>query len=276
MALILVLPFVFACTDDDDSTDNDNTPKEPQKEKTFEEMTEKEKAFHILTIEQKDENIRREMELIAHFFYYDFEVDATVTLAEIERGIGTSNYIHHVGTEMIMDMGFTYSSNTQASGYRDGKMYETVSEDNLTQYRNWASISQEDYIDYKESQDDSVDDDFNIKEGNCQTVTCTKDTDGNWVATFTGLSGSALDEFKEMADAFGGMIDSSALVDAVITLKVSSELKPLSASIEFVFTGENAPSLVCNMSFKYGDEVTVPDINFDDYTQVDDLRAPQE
>ena len=266
MAIILILPFIFACTDEDETPSTSST-KAP--EKTFDEMNEKEKAFYILNLDYEEENVRQEMTMNVSSVMEGFAFTLTATAVEIECGIGTNNYKHYLNSEMYMDLGFYSSSSKEVSGYFDGVMFEALHEDNINQYSYKSNISQADYIAYNESLEEDDNDNFGITKNNCRTATCVQDENGNWIATFSDFSGSALEELQEMVD---GLADTSTLVDGKIILTVDSNLRPVSAAIEFVFEGTEVPEMSAQVTYQFGNEVIMPDMNLNSFTQVDDLR----
>lgn len=277
MALVLILPFVFACTNDED--EKEETPKEPVKEKTFAEMTEKEKALHILDLEIDSVNTRMDMTMNLESVYYGLPLTVNAVMWETEMGIGTDNYIHASRSTMSMDMTVRSTEIIEGGGYKDGKMFAVQVTDSRVDFSNWSAISQADYIAYKESleeENESTVENYGITEQNCKTMTCVQNEDGNWVATYTDLTSDGLSEFVDLLESFEGMIDPSALTDIKMELTVTSDLVPVKADITFEFSGETPPVFAMGATFKFGDDVEEPLIELDGYTEVDDLREPAE
>lgn len=116
--------------------------------------------------------------------------------------------------------------------------------------------------------------DYDLSDKTCRTITCKKDTSGNWVATFTDFTDEGLVPFEAMLEPFVQQryVDKSTFTGVTVKAKVDANFKPISADIIFNFTSESQTAFKVTATFAYGDDVTirVPDLSH--YTQVDDIR----
>ena len=261
LVCIIVLPMMFACGDEE-QTD------------PFLEMSEEEKAFHILSIESDDsESVCMDMELTLACKLYGMDVTAVSSAKDITIGKNSDSYVHHSVIETSTTMMGTTTVVKITTGYTDGKMY--VSTDALgSTTSKWSPITKDDYIAYCDENNDSIlTENFSITKENCQAITCVQLENGGWKATFAEISGDGLKEFKEMLKSFEGMVEADTLEDVTLALTVDSNRKPTNISIDFKFSGEDTPVVSLDATITTGDTVTAPSVDLTNYEEVEDLTS---
>lgn len=267
LACFMLVPLMLACDDEK----KENEPKDP-----FLEMSEVDKAFHILNIDIDDSmSILAEMKMNLSCKFMGVDVTANIASDKTTIDKAGEGYIDYTETQMAMTVNGQANITTTTNGYVDGKMFESVSAAGAQQGL-WSPISKSDYIKYLEENNESSDvENFGLKKENCQSVTCVQDEYGNWTATFTDVSEDGLAEFKSLIESFGGIVDPSNLIDVVLTLKVSENRLPVNMTVDFEFSGENAPTLTMDIDITVGSGVKTPTVDLTGYTEVEDLRKTE-
>ena len=276
MALLIIMPFVFACGKDEETKKEEQ--KETQPEKPFSEMSEAEKAFYIFNLKDIDaENVKLEMSMYISTLYRDIPVVINLSTLDYETGIDTSSYSHYSITVTETDMSYLGSSvTTEIEGYVDGKMF-IYSDDGSEKAGYWSYTNVNDYLDYQNEASDSSGlnnmSDLGLTKDSCETISCVQDEDGNWVATVTDVNEEGLEKFKTLLGDFEGMVNPSSLVDVILVETVTSDFKPVSLSLQFVFSSQTPPTFSIRAEFTLGDSVVAPKVDLNEYTEVDDLLS---
>ncbi len=266
MACLMLVPLMLACGEEE------KEPVDP-----FLEMSEQDKAFHILNIDVDDSlSILAEMKMDLACEFMGLDVTASITSNNTTVDKSGDNYIDYTETQMAMTIMGQPTISTMKNGYIDGKMFEYSDTLGISKGE-WSPISKADYLKYLEEKNDNSDvEDFGLTKENCQTVTCVQDEYGNWTATFTDVSEEGLAEFKDLIGSFEGMVDPETLVDVVLTLKVSENYLPINMTVDFEFSEENAPVLSMDIDITVGSTVKTPSIDLTGYVEVEDLRENEE
>ena len=195
----------------------------------------------------------------------------------IYKNMGKKSMIHHSSTEIetVIADGTTIEDSF-CSGYRDGKMY-MMSEAQGKNQKIWSPISAEDYIEHLNNV--MVDDTFPDVNNDAATKTIEKNEEGKLVLTFKDFSENSVAEFATQINRSLGMLDGEvSLADMVITYTVTKDLYPEKMTVVMVFhSATDAQELPeYNVTTEYGDFNKVKDpvsLDFDDFTQVDDIRV---
>lgn len=169
------------------------------------------------------------------------------------------------------------TSQTDISGYKDGKMFENqkneFAEKNLC-----APISREDYLAYKVEEGGMLE--LEITEDICSAMTCEMMEDKSWKATYTDFTEKGLEGFEMMFEGLDVIIGKEyKIVDVELEVTATAELYPSSMKVvpvfEFIGAEEEgtAPVVTVNATFK-DFNAAEPDETLDisKYTEVDDLR----
>lgn len=271
LACLMLLPLVIACDKDDNPTEptGKKEPTEPTEIEKFNALNEQEKAFYILDMDVEDGGkTSQDMTLNLACKYMGYDVVATMTGKQVE--IDTADkYLDYTDATLTMSIMGTTVVTVSKDGYIDGRAFSYAS-DGSTEEGRYVTMTKEAYISENKDEEDE-DDSFGLTKDNCSTVTCVK-SGNNWVATFTDITGDGLNDFKELVGSFEGMINSEDLVDVTLVLTVSSDLKPISARVDFEFSGEDKPQLSMDCNYKIGADVTEPTVDMSDYTETDSLE----
>ena len=240
-----------------DSTDDNKAPVDD-----FDSMSDKEKAFYILEKDVADQNHKTEMSLLLSAIYmgYELEAEASSTAFTV---YADGEYEEYEETKISMTMAGKSSVQKAVEGYVDGKkIYKSVNS-GITVSAKYEEMSFEDYLAQKE--DDSSISSFNITEENCKSVSFKKDKAGNYVVTFASLTKDGLLPFEELVSGAFSSLISNELKDVSFTVTTTPEFFPISMSADFIFEGENAPSLTLTVECTYDDSFTIPDIDWSEY-----------
>ena len=262
LVCIMALPLLLACTDGETpSTGSSNKPSETT-DKAFLALSEADKAFYILEFDAEDggkEQVVFNMEMVFKYSGIEFFVDAEGKTVEINTG---STYLDYSETTTSMTAMENETVSVTKEGFYEGKaFYYSESEGEGEGF--YMVMTKDEYLADKDEESSSLGD-FDLTKADCGTVSCKKNSQGGWVATYTDISADGLEIFNEIVMAFGGMIESE-LKDVVLTLTVDSSLKPVSASIDFIFA-DTETQMTFDMSFTLGDSVQAPEIDLSGYT----------
>lgn len=268
LVCFMLLPMLFACGEAE--TPPSSNPPADDKLSQFEAMSEKDKAIYILTTDYDDNGkISGDMKLSLSCNYMGYAISAIVSGKTVQID-ADGTYVDYTESTMSMTMAGQSQVSVSKSGYIDGKEFSYVEVDGVGQGE-YSATTKEDYIANKDDEDQDTVDDFGLTKDNCHTITCSKNSQGSWVATYTDVTEEGLAEFKELLASFEGLISADDLVDVVVTLTVSSSLQPMGVKVAFEFSGENPPVLTLDATYAIGNDVEVPDIDFSTFT---DKSAP--
>ena len=265
LCCIMMLPLIMACGDETD-------PDEVSEVERFEAMTESEKAFYILEDISYDNGTGKmgadmTMSIKGTYMGYSYTVSAVAERFMIDNSQEFKDYTETTITITMAGMSEVICSK---SGWINGKQFVYTDYDGSGNGDGvYSEMSKEDYIKLQEDESGDYSDSFGITKDSCATVTCTKNAQGNWIATFTDISEEGLADFKEMFAAFEPMVDASTLTDVTLTLTVSASLVPVGISVSFEFSGSNPPVVELEYDIFYGDEVVIPSIDLSGYEEVD-------
>ena len=265
LVCIIMLPLIMACGDETD-------PDEVSEVERFEAMTESEKAFYILEDISYDNGSGKTganmtLSINGNYMGYAYTVSAVAEKLMVDNSQEFKDYTE---TTITITMAGMSEVSRSKSGWIDGKQFMyTELNGNGNGDGIYTEMSKEDYLKTQEEASGNYSDNFGITKDSCTTVTCTKNAQGNWVATFTGIAEDSLADFKDLLLGFEPMIDASTLTDITLTLTISANLVPVSMSVDFEFSGSNPPVVELEYDIFYGDEVVVPSIDLSGYEKVD-------
>jgi hypothetical protein len=265
LVCIIMLPLIMACGDETD-------PDEVSEVERFEAMTESEKAFYILEDISYDNGSGKTganmtLSINGNYMGYAYTVSAVAEKLMVDNSQEFKDYTE---TTITITMAGMSEVSRSKSGWIDGKQFMyTELDGNGNGDGIYTEMSKEDYLKTQEEASGNYSDNFGITKDSCTTVTCTKNAQGNWVATFTGIAEDSLADFKDLLLGFEPMIDASTLTDITLTLTISANLVPVSMSVDFEFSGSNPPVVELEYDIFYGDEVVVPSIDLSGYEKVD-------
>lgn len=275
LSLCLCLPLVFSCGEETPSPSGSSTLDIPDTEdeaESFENLSEQEKAFYILKSSYDTERVRIDTTASICYSYSGYDINASLVgfTTEIDDGNGYILYSQETVTMTLM--GYTQIS-TVTGGYRDGREFERV-QNNGVGDGYYAEISEEDFITKRKEQLESGPaDDFGLTYNNCQAITCVKDSQGNWIATFTDISDEGLIEFRKfISQSFSTIIDANTLTNVTLELCVTEDLKPLSLIIDFTFSDSDT-ALFIESEYTIGADVATPKIDIDGYIKKSSLDS---
>ena len=291
LACLMLLPLIMACAKDDNPTEptKNETPKEPTEAEKFAAMSESEKAFYILELDDKEsERMGGGLRLVLQNCKYQgywIDVISDSEFVEIDTADKYFDYQDTEITTTIKGSSYGIVSKTETvitSGWTDGKHFQHVyvsdSGQSVTQ-NNYMLQTKEDYIADKEeaekenAENAGISSEFDIKRENCATVTCTQGENGAWVATFTDIDEEGMAELKAVIKSFEEFFSLDDISDAVITLTVSSDFEPVSLSVKYEFSSTQKPHLMLSCSYTFGEDVVEPEIDLTDYTRYQALTA---
>ena len=265
LVCIIMLPLIMACGDETD-------PDEVSEVERFEAMTESEKAFYILEDISYDNGSGKTganmtLSINGNYMGYAYTVSAVAERLMVDNSQEFKDYTE---TTITITMAGKSEVSRSKTGWIDGKQFVyTELNGNGNGDGIYTEMSKEDYLKTQEEASGNYSDNFGITKDSCTTVTCTKNAQGNWVATFTDITEEGLADFKDLLLGFEPMIDASTLTDITLTLTISANLVPVSMSVDFEFSGSNPPVVELEYDIFYGDEVVVPSIDLSGYEKVD-------
>ena len=252
---------------DPDTQDSITNDPVQDPEKSFDELSEKEKAFYILNIAPNEDRILFDMAMTLKCDYMGYTIEAEITGDTIiiyEDG----KYTEYNVMKMTMTMAGQSTVQTIITGYMDGKHFNKQIADGSVQLAQCESMTQEEYLEMLAEEKKDEPEHYGITEENCDTATCTKNKFGNWVAIFTDIDKYGLLYFEKLiTDNFQNMI-TNELEDVTLTLTTTSDFLPVSEEVVFHFFGENPPTLTIEGTFDYGEEVSTPTIDWSEYEDV--------
>ncbi|MBR6781592.1 MAG: hypothetical protein IKM33_00130 [Clostridia bacterium] len=164
------------------------------------------------------------------------------------------------------------------TGYVDGVMFSRNKEGgNETKLK--SSVSLEDYSAFNQYRNAKAPL-ITVGEGYSNTMTCKKNDDNTWTATYEGFTAEGLKPFLYMLRGVDYYLTAEhEITDVRMTLQADARLYLTYTKIEFIFADnsevEYAPPVVTLENTYYGWNSTVMDEAYDlsSFTEVDDLRA---
>ena len=164
------------------------------------------------------------------------------------------------------------------SGYIDGMMF-SYSKEGKNETKLKSPLSATDYAAFRNylNGDAPL---VMVEEGVCDTVTCKKNEDGTWTATYEGFTEEGMIPFLYMLRGIDYMVTAEhSIADVRMTINADAKLNLTSSRIEFIFEAKSktsTPTPVVYMENKYNgwNNTTLSDpYDLSDFTEVDDLRA---
>ena len=273
LAFLIAIPFMFACGDDTQpvqgsssqtsSSEKNDEAKDPVD--GFDALSQEDKAFYILGIDIDEEIYRTDSSFTFSTSLLGSKIEAEASGFSI---ISFKDDILSEYQEMRLSIAMAGTSSVQKeiSGYIDGRDFQKTSQDGVVLDAVYSEISQEDYLTKKE-EDSVFNDDFDLTAENCGSATFKKTKTGNYVATFTDITGDGLEPFNEMVEGAFDTLVSNELADVTLTLTVTPEFIPVSIAIDFEFEGNNPPTLSLNSAYTFDDELFIPEIDWSEYSE---------
>ncbi len=286
LALVLMLCLaltLFSCEDqapdtapDNGASDNGESPA-PEKKDPLEGLSEKERAFYILRLDETnlpDVNSVTStvhMQVTGSMMDMPYEIKSTMTMRI--SGIKQGDYFYCESEKTDIDMmdGAYASSTNSESGFADGKMFYYY-DDGEKETALFSKLSANDYRLHDKAME-SEDGDFMsaVTEESCATVTCVASSDGSLLATFTGFTEEGLDALLESFDGIADMFDAD-IADAELKFTVDADLRPKTVRIAFLFEEGSDDAFTVDGKFEKYNETAPIAIDFSDYTEIEDLR----
>lgn len=264
LVCFMLLPLMLSCGEVEAPPSSSSTPVQDDEQSKFEALSESEKAFYILTTDFDDggkQSVNLSMNLACKYMGYDVVAIMSGKMVEIDVD---NTYVDYTETTMSLTMAGYSQVSTSKSGYLDGKQFTYVNVDG-EENGEYAVYSKDKYIELFKQDEEEDFDDFGLTKDNCQTVTCAKNSQGNWVATFTDVTENGLEKFKELVSSFEGMISADDLVDVALTLTVSSNLKPMGVKVIFEFASGSNATLSLDATYAIGNDVVTPVVDFSNF-----------
>ena len=283
LVCLMLLPLVIACGEENDTTTTTTEEKKPTEEEKFSALSEEEKAFYILELDEPQEERTNSVAILRlqNGSYGNYDVDSSITIKTVN--IDTEEkYFDYVETVVITDVRSSTSispARTEVivkTGWKDGKcfQYSEVTSNNQTRVSKTSKLqTKEEYIAEKEELENEANqsvslefsENFGITRDSCSTVTCVQAEGGEWKATFTDVNEECLAEFKKIIEAFKDYVDIDKVTDVVVELTVTKDLKPVSVNILFGETVTHKDYMRMVVEYSTGDDVVEPEIDLSDY-----------
>ena len=266
LACAMILPLLLACGEENPSISSSSiqTDDTQNDENSFAKLSEVEKALYIL---KSDLDINR------------MRVDTTATIGYTYSGVAVSAMLSGYTTEIDEESGYIlYSEQTVSmaisgysqvttitSGYSDGREFERILTDGIGNGY-YANITEEEFKSKrKEMLESGPADDFGLTDENCQTITCTQNSHGGWVAVFTDITDDGLAEFRKYIRlSFSEIINVDSLTNARLELCFSENLMPVYMKLDFTFS-DSGSSLSMEGTYTLNEDVKTPKIDLTGY-----------
>ena len=289
MTIILLLPLVVACGEEDPTTPttpSTNPPEQTEAEK-FDAMSEADKAFYILNMDVDNTDAKKFSNSVrlnlqnAEYNNCMLDTSISVQLVTVNTEEEYIDFNQIVISAKAQGNGYggtvtSTSTTTVKTGWIDGKQFQyaqSVVDNRGTTKKTFTYQSKEDYLASKaEAEQEAaggidIPENFGVTRNSCATITCTQDEYGNWVAIFTDVNEEALAEFKKIAKPFEQYVNMDDITDVRLKLVVDSDLKPVQASVVYEFSSNKLLNLSLNCSYASGNDVVMPEIDISDYDE---------
>ena len=203
---------------------------------------------------------------------YKQTTEATVTFASDRNGLTLLE--KSKTTVDVIGGGTVIYSDT---GYADGMMFSYTKEGaNETKLK--SAVSLEDFSTYNRYRNANAPA-VVVDADHAKTVTCKKNEDKTWSATYEGFTAEGLLPFLYMLRGIDYYLTAEHdLVDVRMTVNADAQLYPTGTKIEFIFAEnpdtETAIPVVTMETTYYGWNSTTPEAyDIESFNEVDDLRA---
>lgn len=279
LILALLLGVLTGCKTSPDpsgegtSHSNTNEPwtetQPPQK--SFEEMTDKEKAFYLFNAaEDNCSSCTVDMTISATGVIQGMPFSMTGGGKMISIDTPTEVFYYEDATEHFdVGNGTLVLDLVMKTGYANGKMFSYQSSDGETDGV-YSTLTDAEWRAYEKEK--SEDEDLILSEELVGSVTLTTTEEG-YTATFTDFTEKGL---SEMDNAYG---DLSSVMgddpsDVVLTISVDAEKKPRSMTVQFLYEGgTDAPTFVMDGIYRDVNQTESIAVDLSGYRNVGDLRV---
>lgn len=267
ITFLLILPLVFSCGEETPAQES-----KPTVEKSFEEMSKKEKAGYILKsgiLNNTSNMLINGKVVLSGTVNETVPVTVEVKTTELELTNTEDGYLHNARVYVKAKSPYSSSTAFIMLGYQNGKMY-IFSSANGDTTRQWTPISQADYKEYLKTSENSLMTGlggFNFMKG-----ACTKSENGNYIATYSKASKDLIGYFNILQNSYGSVFESPTIEDVVYTLELTPDLKLLSITVDLVYSTQ--PNFVFSVEVSVDhDNISFEKIDLEDdgYVRVDDL-----
>jgi hypothetical protein len=204
----------------------------------------------------------------------DYEQSTTARVSHVSREGEQSSTITHVTREIRA--GDTHTVTYNDYGYLDGMMFSLHREGDAVS-RMKSPITATEYEDFNAEQNRD-EPEIAVGEELAETMSCQKNPDGGWTATFEDFTEAGLAPFWEMLAGVETAVTAEHTLDNVrLTCTADKHLYMTSLSIQYLFT-ENLtaqnPVPVVRIDFTYSgwNETEAEDYDLSDFTEVEDIR----
>lgn len=181
-------------------------------------------------------------------------------------------------TEFSVTSGGVFTVIYEDSGYADGYMFARYKE-NADELKVKSPITEEEYFAFREEMvaDDTID--VEVENGLSTVMTCVRNEDGSWTATYEGFSKEGMVPFMEMLDGIEYTVTADhAIVDVRMTWETDEDLFPTKSTIDFVFeenpkADSEVPTLsIVSVYNGWNNTVLSYPYDISDFFEVEDLR----
>lgn len=279
LILVLLLGVLTGCKTSPDpsgegtSHSNTNEPwtetQPPQK--SFEEMTDKEKAFYLFNAaEDNCSSCTVDMTISATGVIQGMPFSMTGGGKMISIDTPTELFYYEDATEHFdIGNGTFVQDIVMKSGYVNGKMFSYQSSDGETDGV-YSTLTDAEWRAYEKEKIE--DEDLILSEELVGSVTLTTTAEG-YTATFTDFTEKGLDEMnKGYGDMSSVMGDDPS--DVVLTISVDAEKKPLGMTVQFLYEGgTDAPTFVMDGIYRDVNQTKSIAVDLSGYRNVGDLRV---
>ena len=187
--------------------------------------------------------------------------------------------IYMNGADMLFTVPGSTMTLTFREGFINGKAFEYNGQNGLGAGY-YKKMTSDEYADKlaKEQEEEGTPEHFGITKENCVTVSYKQDSYGNHVATFTDISGEALEYFRSLLKSFEPFISPSSLSNINLTYTTTEDFIPLRAEVRFMFSGSGSLHNMVTMKADYlvGSSVEDPVIDLSGFIETDTLPSEEE
>ena len=204
----------------------------------------------------------------------DYEQSTTANVTSFGQGEDMTS-VTRITREMTVGGTHTVAHNDY--GYIDGMIFSCHREgDAVSKIKSLATAAEYESFTAEQNQDEP---EIAVGEDYANTMSCRKNSDGTWTATFEDFTDTGMASFWDMLSGVESMVTAEHAISNVrMTCTADKALNLSSISIEYIFE-ENpeaeSPVPVVRMDFRYSDWDKVSEselYDLSDFTEVDDIR----
>ena len=237
----------------------------------FEALSEVEKAFYILESEATMAKSKLTTEMHLECYYYGSLI--TVDILQEYTVIQTEDtYEEHNEMTIVSSTRGAENIIVMSQGYRDGKKYSRMETNGIVDEKEVVKMTTEEYLLELEEGLEEIPENFGISRNTCNSVSCSQESNKDWIAEFSELED--LSYFQLLVYEYFGDVLVNDISDVTVTLTTDQGLLPKSLEIEYEFYGTKKPSFVIYGEYSFDDEITLPPIDWSDYSDTTVISPP--